>query len=123
MSVATTFALRLCGIQSLRVISKTSEANSSLTRNTLDGVVYPENRYRCLEGGLQTADLADRGLEDTRSYIVSRFAVEQVETVSEQHLLRIADRRLLGGVVVRTQLRHELRGILRRVDCEGLRND
>ena len=66
---------------------------------------------------------SDRGLEDTRSYIVSRFAVEQVETVSEQHLLRIADRRLLGSVVVRTQFGHELRGILGCVDCEGLGND
>ena len=99
-----------------------ASAKTLLTRNALNSVVYPENRYGSLKGRLQAAHFADRRLEDTSRDIVSRLAVEQVETIPEEYLLRITDGRLLCSIMVRTKLRDEFGRILGRIDGEGLRD-
>ena len=86
----------------------------------LDQIVDPQNGDSSLSGETQALDLADSRLHDTSFQIVANTALQQIQARKTQFGLRYV---ALRCVVVRTQTRHQFRGVLGSIDCQGLRND
>jgi hypothetical protein len=71
-------------------------------------IINPQQRDGSLVRGFQTANLADSRFKDARRNIVPNFSIHQVKTIPQQFLSRVASRRILCGIVVRTEFRDQL---------------
>ena len=90
---------------------------------TDSNAVVDSQQTRCsFERTLQTLDLRNGRLENTGLSVVPHFSVDQVESVHHQASLGVADKSVLGGVVVSPELGYEVGAVLGGVDREGLRD-
>ena len=83
----------------------------------LDHVVDPQDGDGGPCGKLQGLDVRDGGLKDAGLLVVPDHPLVEVEAAVLQLLMLLLG---LAGVVVGPQLGHQVRGVLGRVDCQGL---
>lgn len=95
----------------------------SSLRLKLDEVVDSEDGDGRLGGELQRLYLRDRGFEDTGQHVVPEGAVGEIQAVVLEVLVLLVARVGLARVVIGPQLGNQVRGVLGRVDCQGLGND
>lgn len=85
-----------------------------------NAVIYPQQTRRSLQSTLQTLDLADRRLQNTRLKVIPHLTIDEIQTIEHESLLRIARRCTLCSVVVCTQFGNEVGRVLSRVDGQSL---
>ena len=105
-----------------KITHSESGPQRELTRCTLNRIVDPEQAHSRLVRALQALHLAHRRLEDARLDVIPHLAVQQVQPVVHQPLLRVTRGRVLRRVVESAQFRDELRRVLGRIHREDLRD-